>query len=66
MAAADDFFGGGDDEFCVVLSHRVSWMGSGTELCQLLSIFLQFTFPIVIFVSTSRSRSKPAHTFFNS
>ena len=54
MAAADDVFGGGDDEFCVVLSHRVSWVGSATDLCQLLSIFL-LTFPIVIFVSTSRT-----------
>ena len=38
MAPADDSFGG--YQFCVVFSHKVSWVGSATELCQFLRIFL--------------------------
>ena len=37
LAAADDVFGA--DYFCVVFSHRVSWLGSGIELLQFLKIF---------------------------
>ena len=35
MAAAA--FGG--DKFCVVFPNRMSWVGSGIELCQFLRIF---------------------------
>ena len=37
MVAAYDVFGG--ELVCVFNSHKVSWMGSRFELCQILSIF---------------------------
>lgn len=38
MTAVEDVFGG--DLFCIVSSHRMSWVVFGLELCQFLRIFI--------------------------
>ena len=63
MTAADDVCGG--DYFYDVFFHKVSWVGSGIELCQFLRIFYFNPFYTVLRARRNEKelKVKPATSF---